>query len=104
MELEPLELAVAIILVEWTRMSLALLSEPRGFVNSLPRVTHDGAVLHGLYVQLVQDIIKTKIRHTVSHTQEFFERFADPFFPVLMIVHEGFSCCGFANRRPVMEN
>jgi hypothetical protein len=43
------------------------------------------------------------IRLTVPQTQEFLERLANPFFPVLMSVHEIFSRCGFAYRRPVME-
>jgi hypothetical protein len=40
---------------------------------------------------------------TVPQTQEFLEWLANRFFPVLMIAHEIFSCCGFAYRRPVME-
>jgi hypothetical protein len=39
----------------------------------------------------------------VPHTQEFLEWLANLFFPVLMIAHKGFSRCGFAHRRPVME-
>ena len=63
------------------------------------------AFFTGYNAKLAKDGIKTKeiIQLTVPHTQEILERLANPFFPVLMGVHEGFSGCGFAHRRPIME-
>jgi hypothetical protein len=53
-------------------------------------------------VKSAEDGIKTPER-TVLYTQKFFEWLANPFFPVVMCAHEGFSRCGFAHRTPVME-
>jgi hypothetical protein len=39
----------------------------------------------------------------VPQTQKIFEWLANAFFPVLMSAHEGFTCCDFAYRRPVIE-
>jgi hypothetical protein len=55
--------------------------------------------------KLAEDDIKTSevVQLTVPQTQEVLQRLANPFFPVIMIAHESFSCCSFAHRRPVVE-
>ena len=55
----------------------------------------------GYNAKSAEDGIKTK-ELMVPHTQEFLEGVANPFFPVVMCAHEGFSRYVFAHRRPVM--
>jgi hypothetical protein len=58
----------------------------------------------GYNAKLAEDGIKTqKVILTVPQTQELLEWLANPFFPILMSAHEGFSRYSFAHRRPIME-